>query len=79
MAANLSLSRANVQTADAHHDAVSVVVRRNRVTLRKGARTVAEADVATVVIVERRRWEITLTDGAVWAVQSAPRRCCGRG
>lgn len=79
MAAGLSLARADVQTADALFEDVTVLVRQNHVKLSRGAELVAEAFVTGVRRVERRRWELDL-DGehaGVWSVRQSSRRCCG--
>lgn len=77
MAAPLALTRANVQTADAHHDRVSITIRDNHAVLRSGRTVVDEADVVKVEQVERRRWEITLSDGSKWSVHRQAGCGCG--
>lgn len=77
MAAPLSLSRADVQTPTQTFTQARVLVRNNHATVWTGNTIAAEADVASVQRVERRRWQLTLTDGSTWTVAQTGRSCCG--
>jgi hypothetical protein len=79
MAAPLSLTRTNVQTATGSHERVSITIRNNRAVLRRGRQVVEEADVVRVSQVERRRWEVELADGSIWSVDRKSGCGCGGG
>lgn len=79
MAAPLSLTRADVQTAETRYERASVVIRQNRAVVRTGREVVAEADVVRVTQTGRRLWEVELADGSTWSIQRAAGCGCGGG
>lgn len=79
MAAPLSLTRADVQTATDRYERASVLIRNNRAVVRQGRTVVAEADVVRVTSTSRRMWEVELADGSTWSVQRAAGCGCGGG
>ncbi len=79
MAAPLSLTRANVQTADTRYERASIVIRSNHAVIRQGREVVAEADVVRVSQTSRRLWEVELSDGSTWSIERAAGCGCGGG
>ncbi len=70
MAAGLSLSRATITRPDGEPlTKVSIIVRGNVATIRRGHEQIASAEVASVVPLARTEWEVTLSDGQVWHVK----------
>lgn len=73
MAAGLSLSRATITcstcTPPLELVKVSLIVRQNVATVRRGKDVLQQRTVTAVVPLSRTEWDVTIDDGQVWHVK----------